>query len=106
MHDWPIELQTKTIALLRIEYENFKEREIIEQVEDRRAQIAIQCQPIRAGPNNFDGARYRKPIPDSEGPRIDNGRPDRKGRGIERNGIACFCVGIGQIQCFSEAEVA
>ena len=34
MHDWPIELQTKTIALLRIEYENFKEREIIEQVED------------------------------------------------------------------------
>jgi len=44
MHDWPIELQTKTIALLRIEYENFKEREIIEQVEDSpNQQTTLKC---------------------------------------------------------------
>jgi hypothetical protein len=41
MHDWPIELQTKTIALLRIEYENFKEKEIIEQVENPSNQQTI-----------------------------------------------------------------
>ena len=33
MHDWPIELQTKTITLLKIEYEKFKEITTIEQVE-------------------------------------------------------------------------
>jgi len=41
MHDWPIELQTKTIALLKNEYEKLKETEIIEQVESPSNQQAM-----------------------------------------------------------------